>query len=215
MRARSRRPAPERAPPLEVRAPPSHRWGSPERGSTPSGRRQTLCQGPKERAQRPRGNMTAITKITNAVKGRVPSAPVLIGGVYCLCVLAIIRSLPAPCSSRTRIPFGATVRSRRSSLPVSPAPPRWSSACLPDWHWSGRQAGLGSGRSCSARLRSHSPILLVGRSRASSGLWPFGSPGSLAAVAHSTVPRAFSGLSACASRSSTRPWFWVESCSTS
>jgi hypothetical protein len=90
MRARSRRPAPERAPPLEVRAPPSHRWGSPERGSTPSGRRQTLCQGPKERAQRPRGNMTAITKITNAVKGRVPSAPVLIGGVYCLCVLAII-----------------------------------------------------------------------------------------------------------------------------
>jgi hypothetical protein len=92
MRARSRRPAPERAPPLEVRAPPSRRWGSPERDSTPSGRRrrQTLYQGPKERAHRPRGNMTAITKITNAVKGRVPSAPVLIGGVYCLCVLAII-----------------------------------------------------------------------------------------------------------------------------
>lgn len=34
--------------------------------------------------------MTAITKITNAMRGRVPSAPVLIGGVYSLCVLAII-----------------------------------------------------------------------------------------------------------------------------
>jgi hypothetical protein len=34
--------------------------------------------------------MTAITKITNAVRGRVPSAPVLISGVYGLCVLAII-----------------------------------------------------------------------------------------------------------------------------
>ena len=34
--------------------------------------------------------MTAITKITNALEGRVPSAPVLIGGVYALCVLAVI-----------------------------------------------------------------------------------------------------------------------------
>jgi hypothetical protein len=38
----------------------------------------------------PGGDMTRITKITNAVGRRVPSAPVLIGGVYCLCVLAII-----------------------------------------------------------------------------------------------------------------------------
>jgi hypothetical protein len=38
--------------------------------------------------------MTAITKITNAVGRRVPCAPVLIGGVYCLCVLAII-AIPA------------------------------------------------------------------------------------------------------------------------
>jgi hypothetical protein len=43
-----------------------------------------------ERASHQGVDTTAITKITNAVGRRVPSAPVLIGGVYCLCVLAII-----------------------------------------------------------------------------------------------------------------------------
>jgi hypothetical protein len=38
--------------------------------------------------------MTAINKISKAVGRRVPTAPVLIGGVYCLCVLAII-AIPA------------------------------------------------------------------------------------------------------------------------